>query len=264
VSPPARDLRTLARRLELAEAEQLARTGGAGLAGVLAAAGGQAVFKSPRSPFSAALGTGLEGPVAAGDVDLIEAHLGRGGGEVRIELCAPADPSLAAELGRRGYRVERFQQVWWRPVAGGAPLQPPPAGIEVRVAAPGEEQAWLHVIARAFLGSPVTDEVAPGLRAMARAEGNVCFAALHRGEIAGVAIASAWGGVASLTGAGVAPEHRGRRLQLALVAARLRWAAEQGCDLAGSVTEPGTASQRTLEEAGFRCAYPKAVMVRGG
>jgi hypothetical protein len=37
---------------------------------------------------------------------------------------------------------------------------------------------------------------------------------------------------------------------------------EMGCDLAASATEPGTASQRTLEKAGFRCAYPRAVMLR--
>jgi hypothetical protein len=31
--------------------------------------------------------------------------------------------------------------------------------------------------------------------------------------------------------------------------------------LAASATEPGTASQRTLERCGFRVAYPKAVLV---
>ena len=35
----------------------------------------------------------------------------------------------------------------------------------------------------------------------------------------------------------------------------------RGCDLAASATEPGTASQRTLERCGFRVAYPKAVLV---
>ena len=77
----------------------------------------------------------------------------------------------------------------------------------------------------------------------------------------GVALSSAEGGVAWLSGAGVLPASRGRGLQCALVRARLAWAAAQGCDLAASATEPGTASQRTLERCGFRVAYPKAVLV---
>jgi hypothetical protein len=48
---------------------------------------------------------------------------------------------------------------------------------------------------------------------------------------------------------------------MALVRARLAWAAGMGCDLAASATEPGTPSQRTLEGCGFRVAYPKAVLV---
>jgi GNAT superfamily N-acetyltransferase len=59
----------------------------------------------------------------------------------------------------------------------------------------------------------------------------------------------------------VLPAHRGRGLQVELVRARLAWATAQGCDLAASATEPGTASQRTLERCGFRAAYPKAVLV---
>jgi hypothetical protein len=99
---------------------------------------------------------------------------------------------------------------------------------------------------------------------MPRAEGNVCFAAFEGERMLGVAIASAFGGVATLSGAGVALAARGRRVQLALVRARLAWAIERGCDLAASATEPGTASQRTLERAGFRCSYPRAVLLRGG
>jgi GNAT superfamily N-acetyltransferase len=76
-----------------------------------------------------------------------------------------------------------------------------------------------------------------------------------------VALASACEGVALLTGAGVLPERRGRGIQRALVEARLAWARARGCDLAASATLAGTASQRTLERAGFRCAYPKAILV---
>ena len=255
------DLRALARRIERAEAEQLARTGAPGLAGAVEIGGGLAVSKGAGSPFSTALGVGLAGPVLPADVDRIERHLGEEGGAVRIELAAPADPGFAAELGSRGYRIDRFHQVWSRP-----PLPLPDAPeLEVRPIAPAEHRAWADTFANAYFGDvPAYAETIESILAMPRAEGNVCFAAFEGERMLGVAIASAFGGVATLSGAGVAVAARGRRVQLALVRARLAWAIERGCDLAASATEPGTASQRTLERAGFRCSYPRAVLLRGG
>jgi GNAT superfamily N-acetyltransferase len=77
-----------------------------------------------------------------------------------------------------------------------------------------------------------------------------------------VALASAEGGVAWLSGAGVVPAARGRGIQAALVRARLAWGAARGCDVAAAATEPGSASQRTLQRCGFQVAYPKVVLVR--
>jgi GNAT superfamily N-acetyltransferase len=254
------DLREVARRIERAEAEQLARTGEPGMRGALEIAGGLAVSKGPGSPFSAALGLGLQGAVSSAELDRVEAHLGSGGGAIRVEVAAPADASLRAELARRGYRIERFHQIWWR---APTPLPDVVASVEVRRIRPEEERAWAEAFAVAYFGRmPQYASMLEGLLAMPRADGNVAFGAFTDGELAGVALASGNRGVATLSGAGVVPERRGRRIQLALVRARLAWADAAGCDLAASATEPGTASQRTLEKAGFRCAYPRAVMVR--
>jgi GNAT superfamily N-acetyltransferase len=258
---PAPAPRVLARRIERAQAAQMERSARAAPgASVLEVAGGLAVSFGPSSPFSAAVAIGLDGLVTAADLERIEAHLGAGGGDVHVEVVAHADPSLPELLGERGYALERFHLVWWR-----APLPLPSApAADVRPIAPGEEDLFLDAFGDAFLGAPPRGAVRDGFRAMARAEGNACFLAREGGAPAGVAIASCEGGVAQLTGAGVVPGRRGRGLQAALVRARLAWAAERGCDLAASSTDPATASQRTLERAGFRCAYPKAVMVRRG
>ena len=263
-APAPRDPAALAVRLERAEAEQLARTGAPGLAGALPVAGGLAVSKGPRSPSSAAFGLGLLGPVPADDLDLVEAHLGALGGEVRIELCAHADPALAAELGRRGYRIERFLLVLSRTVAPAAAPAGRAAGrVRVREILRAEERAFADAFALAHLGrAPAPDDAAEDLLAVPRAEGSACFAAVDGRSIVAVGVASEHERVAILSGAGVVPQWRGRGLHLALVHARLAWAARRGCDLASSAVEPGGASQRTLEQAGFRVAYPKAVMVR--
>jgi GNAT superfamily N-acetyltransferase len=273
LAPAPRDPAALAFRLERAEAEQLARTGAPGPAGALPVAGGLAVSKGPRSPSSSAFGLGLLGPLAADDLDRVEAHLGALGGEVRIELCAHADPALAAELGRRGYRIERFLLVLSRAVAPAAPPGGRPAG-RVRSSSAGRATIVREVLrteARAFadafglvhLGrAPAPHDAAEDLLAVPLAEGNACFAAFDGRSIVGVGVVSDHGRVATLSGAGVVPQWRGRGLHLALVRARLAWAARRGCDVASSAVEPGGASQRTLERAGFRVAYPKAVMLR--
>jgi GNAT superfamily N-acetyltransferase len=248
----------MARRVERAHALQLERTRAARGAGAPAieVAGGLSVFHGARSPFSAAVGVGIGVPVSEDDVNRIEAHLGPGGGPVRIEVTPLTDPSLTEELGRRGYQLERFFQVWVRSPSD------EPVGAEVRVASPGEEGVWVELFSRAFLGGPTqSDAQREALRCMARAEGSVPWLALESGNPVGVALSSAEGGVAWLSGAGVLPPSRGRGLQGALVRARLGWAVSRGCDVAASATEPGTASQRTLERCGFRVAYPKAVLV---
>jgi predicted acetyltransferase len=64
-------------------------------------------------------------------------------------------------------------------------------------------------------------------------------------------------GVALLAGASTIPEARRRGAQLALLYSRLRYAAEQGCDIAMMCALPGSASQRNAERQGFRIAYTR-------
>ncbi|WNG40963.1 GNAT family N-acetyltransferase [Archangium violaceum] len=262
VSLPWVEPRVLARRIENAQAEQIDRTPFPARQGVpsLRVAGGRAIFLGVRSPYSAAIGVGLEGMVGTADLERIEELLSRGGGAVRIELNPFCEPSLSAKLGARGYRVERFLQVWWRTPS---PVPPAPPGVEVRPIRPGEERRWAELFFRAYLGRPAgsEQELSGGL-GLVDTEGNTCFFALQDGEARGVGVVSATEGVALLSADGVAPPFRGRGIQLALIRARMAWAAERGCDVVTASTEPLTASQRNYEKAGFCCAYPKLVMMR--
>src|SRR6476619_7639960 len=76
-------------------------------------AGGTAIFAGRGSPLTQGLAMGFTGPVGAADLDALEAFLApEGTGTTQLELCPFADPSLAAELARRGYRVHEWQLVW--------------------------------------------------------------------------------------------------------------------------------------------------------
>ena len=63
--------------------------------------------------------------------------------------------------------------------------------------------------------------------------------------------------VALLAGASTTPENRKRGAQLALLDARLRFAAEHGAELAMMVALPGSGSHRNAERHGFRVTYTR-------
>lgn len=56
--------------------------------------------------------------------------------------------------------------------------------------------------------------------------------------------------------------YRSRGLHLALIRARLKRAAELGCDLATAAVAPGSVSERNYERAGLRVVYTKLNMQR--
>jgi GNAT superfamily N-acetyltransferase len=64
-------------------------------------------------------------------------------------------------------------------------------------------------------------------------------------------------GVGLLGGACTVPEARRQGVQRALLGARLRFAADRGCDIAMMCAAPGSASQRNAERHGFRIAYTR-------
>ncbi len=138
-----------------------------------------------------------------------------------------------------------------------------PPGVTVRAAQPDESKLWTLTVAQGFAEHfPVTQpilDVMEGFyyRATAR-----CFLAYVNGEIAGGAAVSADRGVCGLFGASTLPTFRRRGVQSALLATRLAWAREKGCDLAVSIAQPGSISHRNIERNGFRVAYTRTKLIR--
>lgn len=250
----------LARRVERAQAAQNREATPA--AGVLEVAGGVALCNGPGSPFTQAIGLGLEGAVSAEDFARAEAHLGEG---AQVELSSFAHASLAQLLGQRGYRVSEFQQVLVRALPRTWPQTALAPGVEVRPIRPEEARSWARTVASAFMGKeqPTEEELSLMLPTTS-IPGTTCFLARVDGQDAGGGTVALHEGVATLSGTGVREAFRGRGLQAALIHARLAWAVARGCTLAATSTLPATPSQRNMERLGFRIAYPKVVMVRAG
>jgi GNAT superfamily N-acetyltransferase len=261
-----------ARRLERALAEcnravaaALARLHPESGAGSREVAGGVAIFAGKGSPLTQGLAVGLGGAVTAGELTALEAHLRPdGSGARQLELCPFADPSLAALLAERRYRVHEWQLVWVRAAAAALPTATAPAAeaLSIRRVAPGEERRYFQAVMAGFLESEeVADEAIALLEPTAHAARHELYLAWLGDEPIGGAALGWADGVAFLSGSGVRPAYRRRGAQTALIRVRLERARALGCDLVCTNTLPGTSSRRNMERHGFHVAYPKLVML---
>jgi hypothetical protein len=255
----------LARRLE--QTESLSNAGfvearakafpdiGAGWTEV---AGTYAMFDGPGSPVTQTFGLGMFEPVTPENLDKIETFFLERGADVFHEVCPLADPTTFALLSERGYKPIEFSNALYRPISTDLRLDAPQNGkVQVRLTGPDEVDLWAET---AFEGWSEFTEVADFLRdlgqVMARSKSLTFLAELDSKPIAAGAL-SINSDVALLAGASTIPSARRQGAQLALLEARLGYAATQGCTVAMMVTQPGSGSQRNAERHGFRIAYTR-------
>lgn len=246
--------RALARRIEAAEAANARGCTSPGGA-LLEAGGGCAIFAGAGSPLTQAVGMGLAGPPAPGEIERIEAFFRSRGATPAIDLCPLADTAWVEALFGRGYRATEFNNVLVRRVDGA-----PPAAPRVRLAAAAEAELWSRTVGCGFfdveeLGEP---EMEVG-RAICAMPGALCYLA-GDAEPAAAGALRVREGLATLFADSTIARFRGRGLHRELIAARLAEAAAQGCDLATASTLPGSVSQRNYERMGFEVVYTKVVL----
>jgi GNAT superfamily N-acetyltransferase len=249
----------LARRLELNEARNAAELSQVYGATAPRIGGGEVAFGGAGSPLSHAVGVGMRAPVTAAELDAIEEYYRSRGTPINIDLCPLADPSLAELMGKRCYRIAEFNNVLVRAA------QPVPDGEDARIRRAGEQdrEAWSRTTMHGFLERE--DVLQPEMDLAATLYG-MPSGAPWLAEIDGTPVAAAGmavrDGLAMLFGDATRPGYRNRGLHMALIMARMRYAAERGCDLITASTLPGSGSQRNYERLGFRVVYTKTIMLR--
>jgi GNAT superfamily N-acetyltransferase len=256
----------LSRRLEMAEArsnarfvEARARVSPASGAEWVEVAGAYALFDGAASPLTQTFGLGISRPVGAEEMATVEEFFRRRGAEVFHEVSPLADASALSLLNERGYRPVEFTSVMFRPLSAGFDEPAATDGrLRVRLIEGEGFDLWAQTSARGWsefaeLGEFMLDVG----RVSAACADSFSFLAEFEGEPIATGAMSISGGVALLAGASTVPEGRRRGAQSALLDARLRFAAERGCDLAMMGAQPGSASQRNAERNGFRTAYTR-------
>jgi hypothetical protein len=214
-------------------------------------AGGVAAFTGAGSPLTTV--KGLPRGVGPEDLDAIETFF-RDHGErtATVELAPWPEPTTAALLAERGYRVEGHEDV----LAIAAPGAPDGASAPLRVEVVGAAD-WPDLMGAYEIDGPeIGDLVAasvdlPGVRLAGIRDGGRWIAAAQSVPAGDVVI---------FGNDGTHPAHRGRGAQRALIGDRL--AAVPAGTLVAAEVAPGSGSERNYLRCGFRVAYTRALHVR--
>ncbi len=222
-------------------------------------AGAYVMFDGVGSPLTQTFGVGVHQPPTAEDLAEIEAFYGKRGATVFHEVSPIIDDGTLALLNARGYRPCELTSVMFRPIARDLRLTNAVShAVQVRAVGPDDADDW---VATATRGWSEFQEYAAMMEELSRVsvatKGTTSFLAELDGRPVAAGGLSVREGVGVLAGASTVPEARRRGAQNALLEARLRYAAEAGCDLAMMCAKPGSASQRNAERNGFRIAYTR-------
>ena len=262
----------LARRLELAGHPDCLSEGNEGIEPVqskrpgdvrIALGGGIAEFRGVNSPVTQAEGLGLNGPVSEEDMERMEKFYRCRGSAVFIEVSPMADPSFIEMLGQRGYRVIEFSNMLIREIGREEKFPEFAPGITIRPAEAAESRLFAETVSRGFADHfEPTDELIDTIQEFFSGPGLVPYLVWIEGKPIAGGTLGIRKGIAGLFGMSTLPEFRRRGVQAALISARLEAGRAAGCDIAMSVTQPSSGSQRNLERQGFRVVYTRTKFTR--
>lgn len=222
-------------------------------------AGAYAMFDGVHSPCTQTFGLGMFDEVGAPELEQIETFFQLRQAPVHHEISPMADIALFNLLSERGYHPIEFTSNLYRPLHRDADLNiVPNPQIQVRIIARDEQELWARTSAAGWSEhAEFGNMMLEFSRLSAAREGALSFLA----ELDGQAIATGGlfihEGVALLAGASTIPAARNQGAQLAILESRLRYATEQGCELAMMGAAPGSTSQRNAERQGFRISYTR-------
>ncbi len=224
------------------------------------AAGAYAMFDSIESPLTQTFGLGVFDEVTNADLDKIEAFFKERNAPVLHEVSPLADASLFKLLNERGYQPFEFTSVMFRPMTGeinlGVPINPK---IKTRIIEAGEEKLWARISANGWATEMegLAEFMFQFGQISAKCAGGFPFLVELESQPISTGMLFIYDDVALLAGASTVPAGRKQGAQLALLDARLRYAAEHGCTIAIMGASPGSQSQRNAEKYGFHIAYTR-------
>ena len=219
--------------------------------------GAYVLFDGIESPITQTFGLGMSEAANDAVLEEIESFFKRHNSAVFHEVSPLAGVELYALLTGRGYKPIEVTSVMFKPVESVVTKR----SFKTRPIRDDERKLWAETAAAGW------ENEMPGLKEFMLDLGNVIahktdsvewFAELDGfSKPVATASVSLSDGVALMAGASTIPEARNQGAQSALLAARLNYASENGCDLAMMCAAPGSSSQKNAERNGFRIAYTR-------
>ena len=223
------------------------------------AAGVYAMFDGIESPLTQTFGLGIFEDATAEVLEELEAFFKKKNAPVFHEVSPMADVSVIALLNERNYQPLELTSVMFQSIEEMKfDLMVNPK-IKTRIIEKGEEKLWAQTSANGWTTEMegLADFMFAFGQISANCEGGFPFIAEIEDEPVAAGILFVYEGAALLAGASTIQAARGQGAQTALLDARLRYAAEHGCELAIMCAAPGSQSQRNAEKNGFRIAYTR-------
>ncbi|NNE12340.1 MAG: GNAT family N-acetyltransferase [Ilumatobacter sp.] len=199
------------------------------------------------------------------DLRLIRRACASAGLPPAVDLTPATHPRAGVELAAGGYSPADTVSVVFRPVRDvESPAPRADQAIVVDVAHDAELPLWQEISAGGWGHTDPERRSCSDAFAAAwhRIAPDGFFIARDRagGRPLGCAVMTVADGVATLGGMTTLPDERGRGVQAALIAARIRAAEALGCELVTSTARRDGPSERNLLRQGFRRAYDKHVV----
>lgn len=215
-----------------------------------------------------AFGLGLQGPLTEEDFRVLLDAAARVGPRFRVVVCPYCDVGLPQRLVSEGFAVEGFRTVLIRKTPTSAEFaqwEPSIAGVDVRrIDVSTELERYIDVVLRGFNSGAAQPEVDQRMsRITGSYSGARLFLATVDGKPAGGGRLDLAGGVGFFFGASVLPEFRNQGVHRALLVARMRAAALEGCDLLTIGSLAGAPTERNTQRLGFEVAYTSLELMRG-
>jgi GNAT superfamily N-acetyltransferase len=221
--------------------------------------GTYAMFDGPDSPCTQTFGLGIAGEPQAADLQKIESFFIERGAAVQHEVAPLISQELLSLLNQRNYHPIEFTNVMCRRIGSKVPM-PTSRNLKLQVTAAtsAEAELWAQTSANGWAEHPDLFQFILDLaKNFVATEGvSAMFAKLDENPISTGVIVIV-DGVALLAGASTIPNARNQGAQSALLAERLQFAVDQGCDVAMMCALPGSPSQRNAQRNGFQIAYTR-------
>lgn len=231
-------------------------------------AGGIASFDAPGSWINQIINAGSDGEVTTEDVEEIASWYEQRGAEPKITITPYAHPSLRKSLGEAGFVLKTIETLL---VADLSELHGDQAALSedytvhtVDKRSEEDVEAYVSFAAEHHFGAAANEILLDSLRRALREPRSVNQIIRHHDTIVGVCGSERFENLGALWGGAVAPTHRRRGLQRAMIERRLHALRDLGLRWATIASEPTIGTERNALRAGMRPAYTRLEMVRPG